>query len=270
MRYLMAGTASDKPPLVLIHGLMGYAFSWRFNMEPLGEGRLVYALDLPGLGFSERCTDIDCGLQSTAERIMAFLVEQGITTFDLVGTSHGGGVAMKLAALASEENAPARLRRLVLVASINPWSRHGMLIAALLSTKIGGGTFRRVHPFFGTAHGLVLRRLYGDVKRITPGTLEGYAAPIKIKGTIEHALRIVATLRSEVKGLLNVIPKIAHLPTLIIWGDRDVAVLPNSAAKLAAQFKNAELVMMNGVGHLTYEEVPDEFNRVLIQFLDQP
>ena len=50
-RYLHAGSG---PPLLLIHGFMAYSFSWRFNMEALSQHFSVYAIDLPGCGFSQR------------------------------------------------------------------------------------------------------------------------------------------------------------------------------------------------------------------------
>src|SRR5271165_5788147 len=48
-RYLTAGSG---PPLLLIHGFMGYSYSWRFNLGPLSQHFSVWALDLPGCGFS--------------------------------------------------------------------------------------------------------------------------------------------------------------------------------------------------------------------------
>ena len=53
----------------------------------------------------------------------------------------------------------------------------------------------------------------------------------------------------------------------MIWGDRDVAVYPASAVPLKAQLRNARLLMLEGVGHLPYEEVPEEFNRAVAVFL---
>ena len=41
-------------PLVLLHGLLGYSFSWRFAMPALAQQAKVYAVDMPGAGFSER------------------------------------------------------------------------------------------------------------------------------------------------------------------------------------------------------------------------
>jgi pimeloyl-ACP methyl ester carboxylesterase len=47
----------------------------------------------------------------------------------------------------------------------------------------------------------------------------------------------------------------------------DTAVSASSANKLRQQFMDARLVMFDGVGHLPYEEVPEEFNQAVISFL---
>src|ERR1019366_4191143 len=49
MRYLKAGSG---PALILIHGLMGYSFSWRFTIPALAPHATVYAIDNPGAGVS--------------------------------------------------------------------------------------------------------------------------------------------------------------------------------------------------------------------------
>jgi 4,5:9,10-diseco-3-hydroxy-5,9,17-trioxoandrosta-1(10),2-diene-4-oate hydrolase len=53
----------------------------------------------------------------------------------------------------------------------------------------------------------------------------------------------------------------------LMWGDKDPAVYFSSMKSLAQYFPNAERVVFPGVGHLPYEECPEEFNRALIQFL---
>src|SRR5690349_5999288 len=60
MRFLRAGTPSGRPPLLLIHGIVAYSFSWRFNIPAFSRNRVVYAVDLPGLGQSERVRGLDC------------------------------------------------------------------------------------------------------------------------------------------------------------------------------------------------------------------
>ena len=50
VRFLHAGSGL---PLVLLHGLLGYSFSWRFNLAALAEHRRILALDQLGVGFSD-------------------------------------------------------------------------------------------------------------------------------------------------------------------------------------------------------------------------
>ncbi len=259
MRYLRGGSG---PALVLIHGLLGYSFSWRFNLAALGEHATVYAPDLLGFGYSERYPKMDCSLRGTAERMWQFMDGVRIEEADILGTSHGGAVTMTMAAMQ-----PQRVRRLMLVAPVNPWSRYGRLLTRVLATRIGGLGFRVVQPYLSQKY--FLRRLYGDVRRIAPGTVEGYSAPLLIPGTIAHALAIARCWHADLRQLESALPSIAHIPTLLMWGSRDRAVLPSSARTLAAHFKRAELVMLDGVGHLPYEEVPEEFNRIVIKYLGQ-
>ena len=61
--------------------------------------------------------------------------------------------------------------------------------------------------------------------------------------------------------------EISGIPTLILWGSRDRAVYPSSIHQLQRQLKNSALVMFQGAGHMPYEEVPEEFNHVLCDFL---
>src|SRR5262249_46686566 len=121
MRYLQAGSGH---PVEFIHGLLGYSFSWRFTLPAVAPFATAYAIDMLGAGFSDRPPDLDCSLRASAGRVLEFIRTLGLTSFDLVGTSHGGGVAMMVAARCTELTQP-RLRRLVLVAPINPWSDHG-------------------------------------------------------------------------------------------------------------------------------------------------
>jgi pimeloyl-ACP methyl ester carboxylesterase len=174
---------------------------------------------------------------------------------------------MMLAGLSVSQSGMPRVHRLMLSAPVNPWSRHGRLITRILATRPASTLFRAVEPLLGTTHNFFLRRMYGDVSRIKPGTLEGYSEPLKVPGTTDHLLSIVRSWQSGLRDIETVLPNIADVPTLLIWGGRDKAVFPESAEPLKAQFRNAELVVIPGAGHLPYEEVPEEFNRIVLDFL---
>jgi len=266
MRYLRAGSG---PGLILLHGLLGYSFSWRFTMPALAPYATVYAPDLLGAGFSDRPRGLDHSVRGTALRVLRFVDQLGLGSFDLLGTSRGGPVAMAVAAegLAAAGGGKSRVRRLVLVCPVNPYSAHGRWLAPFFGTRIGATLFRSViggmpslYPFW---HG----RLYADRNKIPPGSLEGYKAPLAIPEFFEHGISIVRTWTADLRELEALLPKLAGIPTLLMWGSKDPAVFASSLEPLARHFRNSRAVVFPGIGHLPYEECAEEFNRALIEFL---
>jgi len=261
MRYLRGGSGR---PLLLLHGLLGYSFSWRFALPVLAERATVYAVDMPGVGFSDRPPNPNCSFRSHAEHLLRFLDGIGVQSCDLLGTSHGGAVAMMAAAMA-----PERIRSLILVAPVNPWSAHGRRLAPFLSSAPVSWLLLRFEPCLGIVHDVLLRRLYGDPRRIRPGTLAGYSAPFKIPGTLNYGLGVVRSWKHDLADLESALPRIADIPALLLWGSQDAAVSPDSAERLRQEFKHCRLEIFDGVGHLPYEEVPEQFNSAVIGFLSR-
>ena len=262
VRYLRSGSG---PPLLLLHGLLGYSFSWRFAMPILAQQATVYAVDMPGAGFSERPADLDCCLKASAERLLRFLDAAGLESCDLLGTSQGGAVAMMAAAID-----PRRVRRLILVNPVNPWSVRGKWRANFLSSRPITPLFLRLAPHLTMIHDFILRRLFGDPRRIRPGTLDGYSAPFALPGAFINTLAVLRSWNRDLRQLERMLPRMNHIPTLMVWGSVDKAVRPESAYELLKHFQNCRLVMLKGVGHLPYEEMPEEFNRTVAEFLKQP
>ena len=264
MRYLRAGSG---PALILVHGLLGYSFSWRYTMPALAPYATVYAPDMMGAGFSDRPTGLDHSMRGTAKRLLRFIAGLGISTFDLLGTSHGGAVAMMAADECLGGNGGMRLRRLVLVAPVNPYSAHGRRLAPFVGSRFGTALFRLTSAHMRFSYPYWHARMYGDRRRIPPGTLAGYVAPLAKPGLFEHALSIVRTWTEDLRELQETLPKLAGIPKLLLWGGKDSAVYASSAAPLARFFPNSQLIVFPGIGHLPYEECAEEFNRVLIEFL---
>jgi len=259
MRYLRAGNG---PSVLLIHGLMAYSFSWRHTIPALVPVRTVIAPDLLGTGFSDQPSDLDYGLTAQASRLWKLLDDLGIETADVMGSSLGGGIAVRMTAMS-----PQRVNKLVLAAPINPWSRHGRRITRVLATAPAAKMFLSSLPLIRSTGDFWLKRLYGDPKRVTPGTLEGYSLPLEKRSAWEYGMVVVKQWRESMAQLQQDYVTIGDKKTLLIWGDRDPAVRPKSALAILARMKNARLVTMNGVGHIPYDEVPEEFNRVLLEFL---
>jgi pimeloyl-ACP methyl ester carboxylesterase len=275
MRYLKAGSG---PPIILIHGLMGYAFSWRFTIPALASHATVYAIDNLGAGLSPARDGLDCTARATAERVLQFADALGIGNFDVLGTSHGGGVAMMIAAVCAErssersaersaEPSHRRLQRLILVAPVNPWSPHGKRFAPFIGSGLGALLFLNAIESWRSLDELWLRRLFGDVARIPPDSLEGYRIPALKNHALRHAVHIAKNWTADLAELERAIPKISNYPALLIWGKKDRAVAFGSAEPLRRNFSNARLVAFDSVGHLPYEEAPEDFNRALVDFL---
>jgi pimeloyl-ACP methyl ester carboxylesterase len=264
MRYLRAGSGRA---LILLHGLLGYSFSWRYTMPALAPYAAVYAPDMMGAGFSDRPIGIDHSMRGTAKRLLRFIAALGISSFDLLGTSHGGAVAMMAAAECLRGNTGLQLRRLVLVAPVNPYSAHGRRLAPFFGSDFGAGLFRLSIARMNFLYPYWHARMYGDRKRIPPGALEGYMAPLAKPGLFEHALSIVRTWSRDLRELETTLPKLASIPTLLMWGSKDTAVYASSAEPLAKVFRNSKSIIFPGIGHLPYEECPEEFNQALIEFL---
>jgi pimeloyl-ACP methyl ester carboxylesterase len=265
MRYLRVGSG---PPLILLHGLMGYSFSWRYTMPALAPHATVYAPDLLGAGFSDRPQGIDHSMRGTALRVLRFAEKLGLESFDLLGTSRGGPVAMAAAAELAGDGRP-RVRRLILVCPVNPYSAHGRWMAPFFGTRVGAALFRSVFGIMPSLFPLGHARLYGDRNKIPPESLEGYRAPLAIPGLFEHGLSIVQTWTKDMRELEALLPKLAEIPTLLMWGGKDTAVYVSSMEPLARHFRNVQTVVFAGVGHLPYEECAEDFNRVLIRFLTE-
>lgn len=263
VRYLRAGLG---PPLILLHGLLGYSFSWRFNIPAFAEQRTVYAVDMPGAGYSERSKALDYSFRGSATRLLTFADNLGLNHFDLLATSHGGAVAMLAAAIAQQDPVE-RMRSLILVAPVNPWSAHGRELAPFLARPVISGLLGRCMPHMHFADGTVVRRLYGDPRRISPGTVEGYSKPYIAAGSFDYIFDILRTWNRDLDDLEKSLPAIAGIPALLIWGTRDAAV-DHHSARVLARHLHCELIELPGVGHLPYEEVPEQFNAAVIKFLN--
>ena len=93
LNYLVEGRG---PAIILVHGLGGFAESWRHNVPALAERATVYAVDLPGFGRSGKPPG-RYDLQFLARALHAFVDALGVSQVSLVGHSLGGAVCVTYA-----------------------------------------------------------------------------------------------------------------------------------------------------------------------------
>ena len=256
-------TAGSGPALVLLHGLLGYSFSWRHTIPILAKNAQIFAPDMPGAGLSDCGSGLDCRLSSAADRLLQFLDSIGVSSCDLIGSSYGGTTAMALAQVV-----PHRIRHLVLVSPANPWSKNGRRRLRFLRNTAVSWIFPKLARPMRFLHAYFVRRMYGDPRKVTPETLAGYARPLALHGRFEHAVRIVRSWDADMHDLRErILPGISEIPTLIIWGSKDRVVDPASAKQLASYFKEVKTEIISGSGHMPYEENPGAFARIVLDFL---
>ena len=262
LRYLAGGAG---PPMVLVHGLLGYSFCFRHNLPVLAQSATVYAIDLPGTGFSERPAVINGDLRALAEVLLKFVRQLDLERPVLLGSSHGGAVVLMAAGMAAQQN--VTLGPMILAAPVNPWSRHGRRWVKIAGSTAGSAMLRVIAPFLPPLHGYFLRRMYGDPSRLTSEAIEGYSGAIREQGTMDHLIGRIAHWNEDLQLLEQALPGCSDVPTLLIWGDRDRAVNPASATELLRRLPKAELAIIRGTGHLPFEEESEQFNQLVLNFL---
>jgi 4,5:9,10-diseco-3-hydroxy-5,9,17-trioxoandrosta-1(10),2-diene-4-oate hydrolase len=262
IHYQRAGSGR---PLLLLHGLVGSARNWSQNISFLSRHCTVYAIDLFNMGQSERVPGLDAGLEATADRLAAYMEALGLDEADVAGHSHGGAIAMMFAA-----RHPARVRRLILFAPANPFCDLGKQLIRFYQTRIGI-RFARVIPFLPRMlKATALSRMYGDPSRVSLDALDGYTQGLHIPGTVDHVLQIVQRWFVDMGLLRSALPGLSTKPTLLIWGDRDRAVGLASARELQRTLLQSSLLVLPGVGHIPFEEMPEICNQAMRDWLLNP
>jgi pimeloyl-ACP methyl ester carboxylesterase len=232
------------------------------NIEALSRQRTVFALDLPGMGACDASRNTDCGMAAQAVRISLLLEKLALQSVDVLGSSWGGAIAMFLAARS------ARVRSLVLAAPVNPWSNLGSGRIRFLNGALGSTLLRMAWPVSRPLHRIAVERMYGDRTRVAAGTIEGYSSVVMRPGRVHNILNTLQSWEKDVTAL-NAAIALITVPSLLIWGTREGAVDLKSIAPLQRALPGCELALMEGAGHLPFEEMPDEFNRLVLDFLER-
>jgi len=232
IRYIAAGMDRPGPPLLMVHGYNGSSDYFLPNALPrLARVRPVVAPDLPGNGLSGRLR------QHTFDAYVSFLPRfldaLGVERADLLGHSMGGQIAIA-AAVAH----PDRFRTLILVDSA------GM-------------------------PELIPRRWLVPVRSLADPCMRDLSFYPTLIRTALRARAAMAGLdmlrRNGIRPLLGRI----SLPTLVVWGTRDCIVPREHGVVMAREIPAARLELMEGAGHMPFYERPQEFSRIVLDFLSK-
>jgi pimeloyl-ACP methyl ester carboxylesterase len=250
LRYLKAGIGA---PLVLLHTVRTQAEHFR-NLIPLvSDQYTVYALDLPGMGYSEIVPGASYGepaLRAGVERLLTALDLEDVT---LLGESMGAVLALTTAA-----DLPDRVRRAI---AVNTYDFHGGIARSSLLARVvvAGVLVPGVGPVVaGLEPKAALRRILrgglGDRTALRPdyvdellqvGRRPGY--PAVARGVYQNLPSLIAARSRypEVKA-----------PIHLVYGEKDWS-RPSDRVANKDLLPDAEYTLVPGAGHFIALERPD-------------
>jgi pimeloyl-ACP methyl ester carboxylesterase len=260
----------DGPPVVLVHGLLDDSLTWRRIAPKLARRYTVIVPDLAGHGRSGPASHGDYGPGGHALVLRDLLDALGWGRVALVGHSLGGAVALTFAA----QN-PDRLARLALISpggfgrEVHRMLRFaaapgGGLGLALITSAPTRWCLDRVA--WGLAHA-GLGRAGAQVSGLSE-FLAGLA-PAHARQAFLRSNAAVINRRGQIASATGWIDAWRGLPTLVLWGSADGVIPVEHAFTLAEAHPEAEVVLLDGVGHLAHRERPTVVADRLLGFLDQ-
>ncbi|MCT1433265.1 alpha/beta fold hydrolase [Dietzia maris] len=237
-------------PLVLVHGAAGDSRTWAPQLAGLTDEFTVVAWDEPGAGGS---SDLPHGfaLADFADVLAAMLDTLGLGPAHVAGNSWGGTIVLEF-----YRRHPKHVATLILIDTYAGWK--GSLPADELRARVAA-TRRmlsvRDEAFEPTTPGLFA----GDPPAQVVHLLAAMAADVR-PDTLNTELAIIA--ETDLSGVL---PQIT-VPTLLIWGRDDARSPLRVGEGFHEAIPDSTLVVIEGAGHLSHLERPEQVNRAIRQF----
>ena len=240
----------DGDPVIFVHGL-GMSADLFFNqVQPFAAKYRMVGVDVRGFGRSDKPQKEGAYLiERLAEDIAGVIRGLGFERAHYVGTSMGGYIGISLAVIA-----PELCRSLVLC--------HTGCRASIPKDVLQ----RRLDA-------LKNQSMEEYAKLVSGQALAQPADPIVTEWVEENLARNNREVYTQilVEGLsyFDATERVAsiRIPTLVIVGDQDRVIPPEYGREVAGLIDGAQLVEIEGVGHLSYMERPEVFNQAILDFL---
>lgn len=252
---------ADAPTVVMLHGFTGSKENW-YPVAARLQGRYRLLIpDLPGWGQSERLRGEDYGFSAEAERVAAFLHEVSRDRpVVLLGHSMGGGIVPLVA---------ARHPQLV--------SRVGMLAAAgvrFRDNQFGKDVLAGQNPF-GVEDARTLQR-YLDILFNGRDAQPWIPWPISevVIARRRHDARFEQSVldrigRSDERFAPGLAARAVRQPALLLWCRQDRVIDASAMDLFAAAMPQARKVLLQGCGHMSLMEQPDQVARAIEQLIEE-
>jgi pimeloyl-ACP methyl ester carboxylesterase len=241
-------------PVVLLHGYPFNRTMWRDQVEELKRHHRVIVPDLRGHGETTVTPGV-ATMEDMAEDVAALLESLEVSRFLLGGLSMGGYVALAFYSLF-----PSKVRSLVLTDSRaqddTQEARRNREVQAEKALSegmeaIADGLLPKLLARETISQGPdIVKRVRDMIVATNP---EGAAA----------ALRGMAQRPNRIPLLSNI-----NAPTLILVGSEDALTPVTDAELMHREIGGSLLRIIEGAGHVCNLEKPEEFNRALVEFLN--
>jgi pimeloyl-ACP methyl ester carboxylesterase len=239
-------------PVILLHGWLGSWGLWQSTMAFLGQHYRTYALDFWGFGESGK-KQPTFAVQDFVSMVDQFMDRLGIIRAPLVGHSMGGTVSLSVTI-----QYPERVSKVVVIGSPIVGSSLALLLKLAGYNWIASLVFNFMWTLrFGLKVSAPIisknPNFYTMIERdISRTTLESFF------------LSIASLRRTDLRPFLNQI----SIPTMGMYGDKDVIVHPKQWQPLQAGVPQARIERFNKAGHFIMLDEPEIFQEKLKDFLD--
>jgi 3-oxoadipate enol-lactonase len=232
----------DAPPLILLEGMGGDIPGWRRNIPVLARMLRVIAYDFRGNGNSDEPPG-PATMQTFVDDTVAILDSLDIERAHVYGQSFGGMVAQELAL-----TRPERVRALILGCT-HAGPRH--------VARGGGAKVPKGEPWLAMyAPGFPDRHP------------EHVAEDLRI-GAAQPKHPVGGRRQWEAMQGFDSFDRLPSLrmPTLVLHGAEDQTISSQNARLLAGRIPGAELVLLEGAGHLYHSEQAAAADAAVLDFL---
>lgn len=261
IHYVNAGRG---PAVVLVHGLGGFAESWRSTIDALASRASVYALDLPGFGRSAK-PPATYDLAYFAAALGSFLDVLGIGQAALVGHSLGGAIAATYALVH-----PARVERVALVGAVVPGAPFRLSRAYRVLAVPGLGEALALcacAPLYRAALARCLHRpVREDVDFLVGWSYAARTAWVARAAYLATLRRVRGDFEQRGPNYRRALRSLDQ-PVLLIHGRQDPVVPAEHCREVAAIIPRAAIRWVDACGHFPQIEHAQAVNDWLGEFL---
>lgn len=221
------------PPVLFIHGGLGNADAWGFQVPEFAKDHTVVVADSRGHGRSTRSAK-PFGYALMADDYLALMRQLGFETFALVGWSDGGIIGLDIAI-----RHPERLTGVFAFAAntvpegVDPAVESNATFARYI--ELMGEQYKKISP--------------------TPGEYDAF---------VEQISQMWANQPNYTKVQLQAI----SVPVTVFDGEHDEAILHAHTEEIAATIPGAKLVILPEASHFAMWQQPQAFNAAVRTFLD--